>query len=62
MKIPKIIGEQPTVEDSATGLPRPGARPGRPGGLENLLPEPVAKLLKKDQPPKGEGGRRKPKR
>ena len=60
MKIPKIIGEQPTVEDSATGLPRPGARPGRPG-LESVLPETVAKILKKDQPPKGDGGRHKPK-
>jgi len=60
MKIPKIIGEQPIVEDSATGLPRPGARPGRPG-VENVVPEILAKVLKKDDP-KGESGRRKPKR
>ena len=61
MKIPKIIGEQPTVEDSATGFPRPGARPGR-AGIENVVPEVVSKLLKKEQSSKDEGGRRKPKR
>ena len=60
MKIPKIMGEQPTVQDSATGFPHPGKRPGR-AGIENVVPEILSKVLKKEDA-KSEGGRRKPKR
>lgn len=59
MKIPKILGEQPTVQDSATGFPHPGPRPGR-AGAENIVPELLSKVLKKESTK--DDGRRKPKR